>query len=75
MALERALTSMAQMPRIIGVRGASVSADRSECEPLGEGDPERVVANELDRGEKVSRSGDLKKLEIREFLSQCIMNS
>lgn len=75
MAFERALTSIAQMPKMIGVRGASVRADRSECEPLGEGEPERVVAMDVERGAKESRSGVLKKEEIREFRSQCIVTS
>ena len=36
-AFDRALTSMAQIPRMIGGRTWSVIAERSEWEPLGDG--------------------------------------
>jgi hypothetical protein len=49
-ARDRALTSMAQMPRMIGGRPMSMEMERSDCDPLGDGDDVRV-AIELDRGE------------------------
>lgn len=52
MAFDRALISIAQIPRIIGGLAASVTADRSECEPLGDGEDDRVVAiTEWERGD------------------------
>lgn len=72
MALERAFTSIAQIPRIIGGRTGSVAAERSEWEPFGEGVVDRLVSRERDLGEDGDGSVDLNKdIREREFLSQC----
>ena len=74
MAFDLALTSMAQMPSIIGGRERSVRADRSEYDPLGEGVADLVPRIEWYLGENVSLSGDLNRLLTRVFLSQGIVN-
>ncbi len=74
MALDLALTSIAQMPSIIGGRERSVRADRSEYDPLGEGVADLVPRIEWDLGGNVSLSGDLNRVLPRVFLSQGIVS-
>lgn len=51
-ALDRALMSMAQMPRMTGGFAESVSAEMSEWEPLGEGEDDlEVVTIDWERGD------------------------
>jgi hypothetical protein len=59
-AFERAFTSIAQIPRMMGGRTGSVAVDRSEWEPLGDGVEDLFVSLEFDRGEIGEASEDLK---------------
>lgn len=47
-ALDRALMSIAQMPRITGGFAESVTAEMSEWEPLGEGEDDLVEVATID---------------------------
>ena len=73
MDFERALTSIAHIPRIIGGREGSVAVERSEWDPFGEGVVDLVVNLEFDRGEiGEDGSGDLKNdMRDLELLSEC----
>ena len=70
-ALDRALTSMAHIPSTIGCRERSVTAEISECEPLGEGVWDRLVSLDDDLGD-VDNGSEVLNSDIREreFLSQ-----
>lgn len=66
-AFERALISMAQMPRMMGGRVWSVIAERSECEPLGDG--EDILGLDADRGpgeRSRERTGDISSSGVGE---------
>ena len=69
MAFDLALTSIAHIPSIIGGRLASTLVARSECEPMDDGEEDRVIA-ELDRCE--GRSGEPKNPATLDCLSQYI---
>ena len=51
---ERALTSIAHIPRTIGLGCVPVIADRFESDPDGEGESDLFVNTELDRFERRS---------------------
>lgn len=51
MAFERAFTSIAHTPRMIGGLTGSVAVERSEWEPFGEGVVDLFVSRERDLGE------------------------
>ena len=63
-ALERAFTSIAHIPRIIGVLIPSVAADKSEWEPLGDGVGD-LVSLDTERGD-VERDSEGLNIDIRE---------
>lgn len=72
MAFDRAFTSMAHIPRMIGGRTGSVAVERSEWEPFGEGVVDLFVSLDRDLGDDGEGSADLKRdIREREFLSQC----
>lgn len=48
------MTSMAHMPKTMGLSACPTMAERFESEPEGEGECERLVSRELDRGERRS---------------------
>lgn len=62
---------MAHIPSTIGCRERSVTAEMSECEPLGEGVWDRLVSLEDDLGD-VDNGSEVLNSDIREreFLSQ-----
>lgn len=64
-ALDRALTSIAHIPRIIGGLDGSVAMDRSEWEPFGEG-VEDLVSLDTERGE-VEKSSDVLNIDMRDL--------
>lgn len=55
---------MAHIPRIIGGRTGSVAADKSECEPFGDGVVD-LVSLDMDLGEVERGSEDL-NIDIRD---------
>lgn len=61
MAFDRALTSMAHIPRVIGGRASAVTRGNSECESLDEGVVDLFVSLEWDRGVVEDGSDNLNK--------------